>query len=76
MNPYTTAFDAPGRIGSAQICGNDACVDAARHGATVAIRSTLNPSVVLPVTVDEWTAFVEQVKAGKWDHVGAVPIAA
>lgn len=47
-------------------CVNGDCVEVAR-GATVAVRDSKNPSVVLEFTASEWRAFVAGVKDGQFD---------
>lgn len=49
-------------------CGNTSCVAAEVQGETVKVTSTIEGNNgVVHFTQDEWSAFLEQVKAGKWD---------
>jgi hypothetical protein len=50
-------------------CAQSHCVDAEVVDQGVLVTSTIegNTGSVL-FTRDEWDGFIEQVKAGKWDH--------
>lgn len=49
-------------------CETGNCVEVSAIGqGAVYLRSSLAPDVMLPVTRDEWDAFVASVKAGDFD---------
>lgn len=59
-------------------CADQQCVEAVRHddGVTVTSNISGNDGQVV-FTHDEWDSFLEQVKAGRWDHTATrnfVPI--
>lgn len=52
-------------------CINAGCVEVGATGGAVLVRdSKLDDSQVLSFTPQEWTAFIEGVKAGEFDHPG------
>jgi hypothetical protein len=49
-------------------CDSGACVEAARAADGVLLRSSTDPDGVrLPLSGDEWSAFIESVKDGLFD---------
>jgi Domain of unknown function (DUF397) len=49
-------------------CDSGACVEAARAADCVLLRSSTDPDgVSLPLSGDEWSAFIESVKDGLFD---------
>jgi Domain of unknown function (DUF397) len=56
-------------------CGPGACVEVAPLGkGLVAVRdSKVDEGPVLVYTPDEWSAFIEGVKAGEFDDVAVTP---
>jgi hypothetical protein len=48
-------------------CGTNACVEVAMTSNAVLVRDSKNPqSVPLSFTTDEWSAFVQGVRAGEF----------
>jgi hypothetical protein len=47
----------------------NACVELARHGAVVVLRDSKNPDVALHYTHREFSAFLDGVKRGEFDHL-------
>lgn len=51
-------------------CGIGACVQVAKgERGKVLIRKSDYPKIVVTVTKEEWSAFVEAVKCGDFDNV-------
>lgn len=51
-------------------CDFGNCVEARLSGDTVSVRDSKDPDgTVLTFTVDEWTAFLQGVRAGEFDPV-------
>jgi hypothetical protein len=51
-------------------CDSGACVEVARAADAVLLRSSTDPEGVrLPLSGDEWVAFVESVKDGLFDSL-------
>jgi len=49
-------------------CGTNACVEVAMTSNTVLVRDSKNPQVTpLSFSSDEWSAFVEGVRAGEFN---------
>ena len=52
-----------------QSAGNGACVEVARYGRLVAVRDSKEPNgPALTYTRTEWSAFLDGVKKGEFDH--------
>lgn len=51
-------------------CEGGACLEVHQVGDNVRIRSTIS-STVCQATVAEWHAFLQDLGAGKWAHIGA-----
>ena len=50
-------------------CGTNACVEVALTSDTVLVRDSKNPQVApLSFTADEWSAFVQGVRAGEFSQ--------
>jgi hypothetical protein len=57
------------RAALSPVCGSGACVDAQKVDGGVLVTSTVpgNEGYVR-FTSDEWSTFIGEVQAGKWDH--------
>lgn len=50
-------------------CGTNACVEVAITAGAVLVRDSKNPQLApLSFTTDEWTAFLQGVRAGEFGH--------
>jgi hypothetical protein len=50
-------------------CESGACVEAAKAGEVVLLRSTLNPEAPVTLRRDEWFEFLAGVKKGDFDDL-------